>query len=47
VRLKIQADQAKAALKRQLLPLRGWIEGTLDGDSGRQDEVITPDDLGD
>jgi hypothetical protein len=38
---KIQGEQAKAALKRQLLPnYEGWIEGTL-GDSGRQDEVIT------
>lgn len=28
-------------MKRQLLPhYEGWIEGTLDGDSGRQDEVI-------
>lgn len=39
---KIQGEQAKAALKRQLLPnYEGWIEGTLEGDSGRQDEVIT------
>lgn len=39
---KIQSDQAKAALKRQLLPnYEGWIEGSLAGNSGRQDEVIT------
>lgn len=38
---RVQSDQAKAATKRQLLPhYEGWIEGTLDGDSGRQDEVI-------
>ncbi|EPL5639397.1 phage terminase small subunit [Klebsiella oxytoca] len=38
---RVQSDQAKAAMKRQLLPhYDGWIEGTLDGDSGRQDEVI-------
>ncbi|EPN1928653.1 phage terminase small subunit [Cronobacter dublinensis] len=39
---KVQSDQAKAAMKRQLLPnYEGWIEGTLAGGSGRQDEVIT------
>lgn len=39
---RVQSDQAKAAMKRQLLPhYEGWIEGTLDGDSGRQDEVPT------
>ncbi|WP_086874011.1 phage terminase small subunit [Kosakonia pseudosacchari] len=39
---KVQSDQAKAAMKRQLLPnYEGWIEGTLTGGSGRQDEVIT------
>lgn len=39
---KIQGEQAKAALKRQMLPnYEGWIEGTLEGNSGRQDEVIT------
>ncbi|HBU3483264.1 TPA: terminase [Klebsiella pneumoniae] len=39
---KIQGEQAKAALKRQMLPnYGGWIEGTLEGNSGRQDEVIT------
>ncbi len=38
---RVQSDQAKAAMKRQLLPhYEGWIDGTLDGDSGRQDEVI-------
>lgn len=38
---RVQSDQAKAAMKRQLLPhYEGWIEGTFDGDSGRQDEVI-------
>lgn len=38
---RVQSDQAKAAMKRQLLPnYEGWIEGTLGGDSGRQDEVI-------
>lgn len=39
---QIQGEQAKAALKRQMLPnYEGWIEGTLEGNSGRQDEVIT------
>nr|DAF40301.1 MAG TPA: small terminase subunit [Caudoviricetes sp.] len=39
---RVQSDQAKAAMKIQLLPnYEGWIEGTLDGDSGRPDEVIT------
>ncbi|QUG76366.1 terminase [Erwinia sp. E602] len=39
---RVQSDQAKAELKRQLLPhYEGWIEGTLEGDGGRQDEVIT------
>lgn len=38
---RVQSDLAKAAMKRQLLPhYEGWIDGTLDGDSGRQDEVI-------
>ncbi|MEC5343369.1 phage terminase small subunit [Brenneria populi] len=38
---RVQSDQAKAELKKQLLPqYEGWIDGTLDGDSGRQDEVI-------
>ncbi|WP_071010082.1 phage terminase small subunit, partial [Klebsiella pneumoniae] len=32
----------KAEMKKSMLPeYEGWIEGTLDGDSGRQDEVIT------
>ena len=39
---KIQGEQAKAALKRQMIPnYEGWIEGTLEGNNGRQDEVIT------
>lgn len=38
---KVQSNQAKAEMKKQLLPqYEGWIDGTLDGDSGRQDEVI-------
>ncbi|MBK0032694.1 terminase [Erwinia sp. S43] len=38
---RVQSDQAKAELKRTLLPhYEGWIEGTLEGNSGRQDEVI-------
>ncbi|BAH15162.1 terminase [Serratia phage KSP20] len=38
---RVQSDQAKAEMKKQLLPhYEGWIEGTLDGNSGRQDEVI-------
>ncbi|EHD23634.1 MULTISPECIES: phage terminase small subunit [Brenneria] len=38
---RVQSDQAKAELKKQLLPqYEGWIDGTLEGDSGRQDEVI-------
>ncbi|HIE4797428.1 TPA: phage terminase small subunit [Serratia marcescens] len=38
---RVQSDQAKAEMKKQLLPqYDGWIEGTLDGNSGRQDEVI-------
>ncbi|WP_419246815.1 phage terminase small subunit [Serratia sp. NFX21] len=38
---KVQSDQAKAAMKKHLLPhYEGWIDGTLEGDSGRQDEVI-------
>ncbi|WP_262121128.1 phage terminase small subunit [Serratia ficaria] len=38
---RVQSDQAKAAMKKILLPhYAGWIEGTLEGDSGRQDEVI-------
>lgn len=38
---RVQSDQVKAEMKKQLLPqYDGWIEGTLDGNSGRQDEVI-------
>ncbi|HED2500235.1 TPA: terminase [Serratia marcescens] len=38
---RVQSDQAKAEMKKQLLPhYDGWVEGTLDGNSGRQDEVI-------
>ncbi|MGQ4858818.1 phage terminase small subunit [Enterobacter roggenkampii] len=38
----IQARAAKAEVKKELLPdFAGWIDGTLEGDSGRQDEVIT------
>ena len=41
-RLKgIQSKAAKAELKKTLLPdFSGWIDGTLESDSGRQDEVI-------
>ena len=41
-RLKgVQARSAKAAIKKELLPdFSGWIDGTLESDSGRQDEVI-------
>ncbi|WP_409309019.1 phage terminase small subunit [Pectobacterium sp. B1J-3] len=38
---KVQSDQGKAVMKKRLLPqYEGWIDGTLEGDSGRQDEVI-------
>lgn len=38
----VQSDETKAGMKKTMLPeYAGWIEGTLDGDSGRQDEVIT------
>ncbi|EFG4681214.1 terminase [Escherichia coli] len=38
----IQSNVAKAELKKHLLPdFEAWINGTLAGDSGRQDEVIT------
>ncbi|KFB99464.1 phage terminase, endonuclease subunit [Trabulsiella guamensis ATCC 49490] len=42
-RLKgIQSNAAKAEIKKELMPeFTGWIDGTIDGDSGRQDEVIT------
>jgi len=38
----VQSEETKAEMKKAMLPeYEGWIEGTLDGDSGRQDEVIT------
>lgn len=38
----VQSTETKAVMKRDMLPnYQGWIDGTLDGDSGRQDEVIT------
>ncbi|MEK6468189.1 phage terminase small subunit [Enterobacter hormaechei] len=38
----VQSEETKAEMKKSILPeYEGWIEGTLDGDSGRQDEVIT------
>ncbi|MGK4478679.1 phage terminase small subunit [Yersinia enterocolitica] len=38
----IQSNAAKAEIKKDLLPeFYGWIEGTLEGDSGRQDDIIT------
>lgn len=38
----VQSEETKAEMKKSMLPeYDGWIEGTLDGDSGRQDEVIT------
>jgi len=42
-RLKgVQSDATKAEMKKSMLPeYAGWIEGTLEGDSGRQDEVIS------
>ncbi len=39
---QIQSRQAKAALKTSILPeFEGWIDGTIEGDSGRADPVIT------
>lgn len=39
---QVQSKESKAAMKRDMLPnYQGWIDGTLEGDSGRQDEVIT------
>lgn len=39
---QVQSNEAKAVMKRGMLPnYQGWIDGTLEGDSGRQDEVIT------
>ena len=42
-RLKgVQSETTKAEMKKSMLPeYEGWIEGTLDGDGGRQDEVIS------
>lgn len=38
----VQSEETKAEMKKSMLPeYDGWIEGTLDGNSGRQDEVIT------
>ena len=38
----VQSTETKAVMKRDMLPnYQGWIDGTLEGDSGRQDEVIT------
>ena len=38
----VQSEETKAEMKKSMLPeYEGGIEGTLDGDSGRQDEVIT------
>ncbi|KNC89852.1 phage terminase small subunit [Trabulsiella odontotermitis] len=38
----IQSNAVKAEIKKELLPeFTGWIDGTLEGDSGRQDDVIT------
>lgn len=37
----VQSNETKAEMKKTMLPeYEGWIEGTLEGDSGRQDEVI-------
>ncbi|EKR9385275.1 MULTISPECIES: phage terminase small subunit [Raoultella] len=39
---QIQSRQAKAAVKASILPeFEGWIDGTIEGDSGRTDPVIT------
>ncbi|MEN4608231.1 phage terminase small subunit [Pantoea agglomerans] len=39
---RVQSDQSRAEMKRTMLPdYEGWIDGTLEADSGRQDEVIT------
>ncbi|MBZ7265079.1 terminase [Klebsiella oxytoca] len=39
---QIQSRQAKAAVKVSILPeFEGWIDGTIEGDSGRADPVIT------
>lgn len=37
----VQSDVTKAEMKKAMLPAyEGWIDGTIEGDSGRQDEVI-------
>ncbi|MBZ7473372.1 terminase [Klebsiella grimontii] len=39
---QIQSRQAKAAVKASILPeFQGWIDGTIEGDSGRADPVIS------
>lgn len=39
---QIQSRQAKAAVKASIMPeFEGWIDGTIEGDSGRADPVIT------
>ncbi|MGJ0479004.1 phage terminase small subunit [Pantoea agglomerans] len=39
---RVQSGQAKAEMKKTMLPeYEGWIDGTLEANSGRQDEVIT------
>ncbi len=39
---QIQSRRAKAAVKASILPeFQGWIDGTIEGDSGRADPVIT------
>lgn len=38
----VQSGRNQSRNEKSMLPeYEGWIEGTLDGDSGRQDEVIT------
>ncbi|QYM96163.1 terminase [Dickeya ananatis] len=38
---QVQSAATKAEMKKTMLPeYDGWIDGTLEGDSGRQDEVI-------
>lgn len=38
---RVQSDVTKADMKKAMLPAyAGWIDGTIEGDSGRQDEVI-------
>lgn len=38
---RVQSDVTKADMKKGMLPAyEGWIDGTIEGDSGRQDEVI-------